>query len=109
MESRRARIAAELIKHLEDLDADALGEAIRPKQRMEEEMEVPEVEGVSVTVAELDPEKTKLFESGLKKKLKIPSPGPQGVGGPMDKMMETASVDDDISDEELDEYERMNA
>lgn len=104
MDNRRMKMVAELLKHLEELDAQELQEGMKPP-----------VEEAGVVVAELDPDKTKQFEQGFKGALGgggQPPPVPVGGGqkGPMEKLSgETAALEDDVSDEELDELEGLLA
>lgn len=104
MESKRMQMIAELIKHLESMDADELQGKMNPVAEVEIEA------GPVEEVADLDPDKTKNFEMGFKKKLGVPSaPTP----GPMDKLAEAAgdmgAEGDDMADDELEEREKFLA
>lgn len=100
MNSNKMRIIQELLAHLEGMDAEDLGAAAKPPEAAPM--------GVEVEVAELDPEKTKGFEMGFKKKLGIEEQPSGPVKGPMDKLAEAAGhMGDEGDGSEMDDEELM--
>lgn len=83
--ARRMRLIAELMKHLEDLDSEDLGSAMKPKDAVPQGMvDGAEPKGAEVTVAKV---------------------GVSGDKGPMEKLMEDSEGGAPKSPEQEDEDE----
>lgn len=101
MNTDRAKMVAELIKHLEEMDGQELAAGMKP----------PEAPVVDVEVAELDPDKTKQFEDGFNKALGTPKPTPPGGKTAMLDGADPASAmdDEEMDDDEFEEMMKLNA
>lgn len=89
MENRRARIIAEVIKHLEDMDGEMLKSSMEPPASMEDEAEVSmEMEEESAETPNVDGPMNKL------------------VDGAGDSESDAPDDEDEMDDEEMEEFLR---